>query len=64
MTTLSTLVIFALIATIVALGWGIGSMAHGGSYDVKHSHQFMGARVGFQALAVLLLLIALVVSLL
>lgn len=63
MTTLGTLTIFALIATIVALGWGIGSMAHGGSYDVKHSHQLMGARVGFQALAILLMVIALVFSL-
>jgi len=63
MTTLSVLVILALIATIAALGWGLGSMAHGGSYDVKHSHQLMGARIGLQGLAILFLLIALVVSL-
>jgi len=63
MTILNTLVIFALIATIVALGWGIGSMAHGGAYDAKHSHQFMGARVGFQGLAIALLLIALLFAL-
>lgn len=63
MTALSTLTIFALIATIVALGWGIGSMAHGGTYDAKHSHQFMGARIGFQALAVVLMVIAFLVSL-
>lgn len=62
MTTLTTLIIFALIATIAALGWGIGSMAHGGSFDAKHSHQFMSARVGFQGLAIVLLLIALLVS--
>jgi len=63
MTTLTTLIVFALIATIVALGWGVGSMAHGGTYDQKHSHQFMEARVGFQALAIALMVIALLVSL-
>lgn len=63
MTTLTTLVIFALIATIAALGWGIGSMAHGGAFDAKHSHQLMGARVGFQGLAIVLLVAALLVSL-
>jgi len=59
---LNLLIILALIATIISLGWGIGSMAHGGSYDAKHSEQLMSARVGFQALAVVLLLIALLVS--
>lgn len=63
MTTLTVLVIFALIATIVALGWGIGSMAHGGAFDAKHSHQLMSARVGFQGLAIVLLVVALLVSL-
>ena len=63
MTTLTTLVIFALIATIAALGWGIGSMAHGGVFDAKHSHQLMSARVGFQGLAIIFLLVALLVSL-
>lgn len=63
MTTISILVIFALLATVVALGWGIGSMAHGGAYDTKHSHQFMEARVGLQALAVIFVLVAMVISL-
>ncbi|MDH5178707.1 MAG: twin transmembrane helix small protein [Gammaproteobacteria bacterium] len=64
MTALNVMVILALLATIVALGWGIGSMAHGGVYDVKHSHQFMEARLGFQALAIILIMIALIVSML
>ncbi|MDH5444416.1 MAG: twin transmembrane helix small protein [Gammaproteobacteria bacterium] len=63
MTTLTTLIIFALVATVVALGWGVGSMAHGGAFDAKHSHQFMTARVGFQSLAIVLLIVALLVSL-
>ena len=57
MALLNLLIILALIATILSLGWGIGSMAQGGSYDAKHSKQLMSARVGFQAVAVVLLLI-------
>lgn len=59
---LNVLIVLALIATIVALWWGIGSMAYGGSFDTKHSVQLMSARVGFQGLAIVLLLILLVLS--
>ena len=59
---MTILIVLALIATIVSLGWGIGSMAVGGDFDHKHDAQFMSARVGFQALAVILLLIATIVS--
>ncbi len=62
MTILTVLVVLALIATIISLGWGIGSMAHGGDYDNKHSVQLMSVRVGLQGLTIVLLLIALVVS--
>lgn len=62
MTILTTLIVLALIATVISLGWGVGSMAHGGEYDAKHSTQLMSARVGFQGLAIVLLLIALLVS--
>jgi len=62
MTTLTIMVIFALVATIVSLGWGIGSMAHGGAFDAKHSQQFMSARVAFQGLAIVFLVAALLVS--
>jgi len=63
MTMLTIIIILALVATIVSLGWGLGSMAHGGTYDSKHSSQLMSARVIFQGLAIVLLLIATVLSL-
>jgi len=31
MTMLTIIIILALVATIVSLGWGLGSMAHGGT---------------------------------
>jgi len=62
MTILSSVVIFALIATVGALAWGVTSMAHGGAYDDDHSEKLMIARVAFQALAFILLLVAVFVS--
>lgn len=59
---LTVLIIMALVATLISLGWGVASMAQGGSYDAKHSAQLMNARVGFQFVAVALLLIVLVLS--
>lgn len=47
---------------MVALISGISSMAHGGEFNRKHETQFMSARVGLQALTVLLLIIALIYS--
>jgi len=38
---------------------GIGSMTRGAAYDDKHSGQLMNARILFQGIAALLLLIAL-----
>jgi hypothetical protein len=60
---LTFLILLALFATVVSLGWGIGSMAHGGKYDDKHDVHLMSARLGFQAIAIVLLLIAIVFSL-
>lgn len=62
MTILTTLIGLALIATVVSLVWGVGSMAAGGQFDDKHYTQFMTARVGFQVLAIVLLIIASVMS--
>jgi len=56
------LIVLALIATIVALGTGIGSMIRGGEFDRRHSTEFMFLRVGAQGAAVVLLLVALVVA--
>lgn len=51
------LVVLALVATVVALGMGVVSMARGGEYDRAHSTQFMGWRVGLQALTFVLLML-------
>lgn len=63
MTALSIVIVLAAIATAAALITGLGSMAHGGSFDDRHSHQFMFARVGLQGIALLLVVIALLMSL-
>lgn len=49
--------IAVLIFVIASLVAGVISMAHGGEFDEQHAEHFMFSRVGFQALAVLLLLI-------
>jgi sugar phosphate permease len=56
---ISILIILALIATVISIVMGIGSMTRGAEYDDKHSGQFMNARIIFQGIAALLLLIAL-----
>ena len=61
MSILSLLIGLALIATLVSLVWGVGSMAAGGQFDDKHYTQFMTARVSFQSLAIILVIIASIV---
>lgn len=57
---LFTLFVFiALFATVVSLALGVISMMRGGEFDQAHSTQYMGARVGFQALTLVLLMLAL-----
>jgi len=56
MTTISGLALTAFLLVIASLVSGVISMAHGGEYDRKHATHFMFARIGFQALAVLLLM--------
>ncbi len=63
MTTLTMLIIAGLVATAVVLISGVVSMAHGGKFDERHSHQLMFARVGVQGVTLVLLLIALAQSL-
>lgn len=63
MSTLTILILLALAATIASLLMGVGSMGRGGQYDREHSNQFMSARVIFQSIALLLLVVALLVSL-
>ena len=58
MDVLNIAIIGALLMTVGLIGTGIWSMAHGGEFDREHSTQFMFARVGMQAVALVLLLIA------
>ncbi|MDH5354246.1 MAG: twin transmembrane helix small protein [Gammaproteobacteria bacterium] len=58
MNILTMVIMLALVATIGLIGTGVWSMAHGGEFDRKHSTQLMFARVGMQAVTVLLLLFA------
>lgn len=62
MAALTGLIFLAILATVAALITGIGSMAGGGAYDQQHSHHWMTLRVVFQAVAVGLLLVVLLVQ--
>ena len=55
---LTIVIMISLVLTIAVLVIGIGSMAHGGEFDEKHSEQFMYARVGMQAVTLILLMFA------
>jgi heme/copper-type cytochrome/quinol oxidase subunit 2 len=52
------LVVVALMATVVVLFIGVFSMARGGDFDQKHSVQLMFTRVGIQAVAIFLVIVA------
>ena len=52
-------VLLAALATAISLFNGIASMTHGGEADARQSHWLMFRRVGWQALTVLFLLLAL-----
>jgi len=58
MSILSVVIVVAMLLTIIVLGAGIWSMAHGGEFDEKHSEQFMFARIGLQAVTLILLFVA------
>jgi len=58
MSILSIVIVVAMLLTIIVLGAGIWSMAHGGEFDEKHSEQLMFARIGLQAVTLILLFIA------
>jgi len=63
MSTLTVLIVMAMLSTVAALGWGVVSMTHGGDYDKKHSTQLMSLRVGLQLLAIGLLFVAMIIQL-
>jgi hypothetical protein len=56
---LTIIIILALLATVVALIFGLMSLAQGGSFDKDFGTGFMWARVGSQGLAIGLLILAL-----
>jgi hypothetical protein len=56
---LTIVIILALVATVVALLFGLVSMGQGGSFDQSFGTRFMWARVALQGLAVALLVLAL-----
>lgn len=58
MDSLTILVIIAMAATVVVLFAGLTSMVSGGEYDRQHSVQLMFTRVGLQAIAIILLIMA------
>lgn len=62
MTLLTAIILVAMLMTAGVLVSGIASMARGGEYDQRHSHQFMFARIGLQGLTLVLLLLALFIS--
>jgi len=59
MTMMTALVLAALLATVGSLLAGITSMATDGEVAHQNSAQWMGWRVAFQALALLLIVLAL-----
>jgi hypothetical protein len=59
MTTLTIVIILAMLATTGALLSGIVSMTQGGKFDQRHSYQLMFVRVGLQGITLLLLIIVL-----
>jgi len=56
------LIALALVATVLSFWIGMGSMLEGEEYDKKNSTQLMFARVGFQALAIVLVIIAIFIG--
>lgn len=62
MSVLTVVLIVALIATVAALGLGIGSMMRAGELDQRDSNRMMFARVSLHAIVVLLIGIAIYIS--
>lgn len=62
MTVFTFLVMLGMLATVVVLFRGIGSMVQGGEYDFEHSHHYMFARVALQLVTVALVLLALLLQ--
>ncbi|MDE2612615.1 MAG: HIG1 domain-containing protein [Burkholderiales bacterium] len=59
MSILTVLILAAVAATVLSLLFGVSAMATGHDVDHRSSDQWMHLRVGFQALALALVLLAL-----
>ena len=59
---LAPLLIFAILATLGILFFGIFTMARGGDFNLKHSNKIMRARVVMQGIALLLFVIIMVLA--
>jgi len=59
MSLVTVFILAGVVATILTLVQGIASMVHGGESDQARSHLLMFRRVGWQALTILFLLLAL-----
>ena len=57
---LTILLLIAMLATLAALAVGLGGFFRGGEFNRKYGNKLMQARVAFQALAVVILLILLI----
>tara|TARA_B100000676_G_scaffold311270_1_gene380530 strand:- start:1148 stop:1459 length:312 start_codon:yes stop_codon:yes gene_type:complete len=59
---LAPLMIFAMIATVGVLFFGIYTMARGGEFNRKHSNKIMRARIVMQGVALLLFAVVMVIA--
>ena len=57
MTTDQTILMASLLIVAGILGWGVLTMARGGTYNVKNSNRIMRYRIIFQALALVVILV-------
>ena len=51
------LIILAILAVTITLGFGLYSLFRGGEYARSHSNKLMRLRVGLQAVAIILLVV-------
>ena len=58
---LSPLLIFAMLATLGVLFFGIITMARGGDFNLKYGNNIMRTRIVLQALALLIFAITMVI---
>ena len=59
MTLIDILIVVAIAAVSITLGFGLYSLFRGGEFARSHSNKLMRLRVGLQAVAIVILLVAL-----